>query len=353
VDTGIVYSDHLKDFIPFFEDKDAKWSSVFILVDSNTHQYCLPFLLKAIPTLKNVEILEVDPGEESKDIEIATGLWLALNDLNADRRSLLINLGGGMICDLGAWVAVNYKRGIDFIHIPTTLLAMVDASLGGKSGINLGGIKNLVGSFTKPLAVLNHLPFLDSLPDKEWHSGFAEMLKHALISDKGLWDKMKNISPDDHDEISGLIEAVASVKRKIVDRDFKENGDRKKLNFGHTIGHAIESLSIEKGKALSHGHSVAIGMALANSISSEMDLLPEEIQKEINSFLYQLYTPPKWLYKENKAILSKVLKDKKNEGESIKMVLLKKVGGAVIDIQIKEDQIIKALKSGLEEYSQL
>ncbi len=352
MNSEIVYSDHFKKFIPFFENKDAKWSSVFILVDSNTHQYCLPLLLQAIPSLKNVEILEVDPGEESKEIEIASGLWLALNELNADRRSLLINLGGGMICDLGAWVAVNYKRGIDFIHIPTTLLAMVDASLGGKSGINLGGIKNLVGSFTKPLVVLNYIPFLESLPDKEWHSGYAEMIKHALINDDELWDKMKMISPDDHDEISVLIEPVASIKSSIVDLDFRESGDRKKLNYGHTIGHAIESVSIEKGKALSHGHSVAIGMALANSISHEMDLLSEETRKEINSFLYSLYSPPKWLFKEQKAIMSRVLKDKKNDGESIKMVLLKKVGSAEIDIKINEDQIIRALKSGLEEYSQ-
>ena len=343
----IQYTDQFEGLNEFLHDN--KWSSIFILVDSNTHKHCLPILLNNIELLKNVEILEVDPGEESKDIEIASGLWLALNELDADRNSLLINLGGGMVCDLGAWVAANYKRGIDFIHLPTSLLAMVDASIGGKSGVNLGGIKNLVGSFTEASFVLNYLPFLDTLPQNEWDSGFAEMLKHALLSDRSFWNDLNVISPNETEKVIGFIERSAKIKLDVVARDFKESGLRKKLNYGHSLGHAIEALSFDKEKCLSHGHAIALGICLENIISYKMGRLDEGDLNAINSVLLGIYDFPEWIFQEGDAIISKLLKDKKNEGETIKMVLLNSVGDVEIDVAVTQKQVRDALKYAKDE----
>jgi 3-dehydroquinate synthase len=348
VEKKIPYADHFEALNEFLQNN--KWSSIFILVDSNTHEHCLPKLLNNVELLKNVEILEVDAGEESKDIEIAGGLWLALNDMNADRNSLLINLGGGMIGDLGAWVAVNYKRGIDFIHLPTTLLAMVDASIGGKSGVNLGGIKNLVGSFTRPAFVFNYLPFLGTLPQNEWESGYAEMLKHALLSDASFWKEISAISPFEVEKVTGLIERSAQIKMDIVAKDFKESGLRKKLNYGHSLGHAIEAISFEKEKWMSHGHAVAIGMCLENIISTKMGRLDNEKMNEINSILLDLYDFPEWIVGEEDTVISKLQKDKKNTGEIIKMVLLHSIGKVEIDIPVTEKLVRESLKYAKDEY---
>ena len=343
LNTKFLFSEVSDDLDQLFQENSERWSSIFILVDTNTHENCLPLFLNSVNFDDNVEILEIEAGEKSKDIEIATGLWMTLSELNADRKSLIINLGGGVVCDLGAWVAANYKRGIDFIHVPTTLLAMIDASIGGKTGIDMGGIKNLVGSFSLPHSVLNHPPFLNTLVDKEWYSGFAEMIKHGLIDDNQLWNKVKSISPKDHDEVKNLIQETATIKINVVKADFKEKGDRKKLNFGHTIGHAIEAISIERDEILSHGHCVAIGMVLATLISHKKGVLDDSEMKLINDYILKLYTIPNWLIEESDRLIEKVQKDKKNIGDVILMVLLTSIGEAIIDVEVEKDMIKEVL----------
>ncbi len=343
LNTKFIYTEDSNDLDQFFKEQTKKWSSIYILVDSNTHEHCLPSFLNSVKFESDVEILEIEAGEESKDIEIATGLWMALAELKADRKSLIINLGGGVVCDIGAWVAANYKRGIDFVHVPTTLLAMVDASIGGKTGIDMGGIKNLVGSFTLPFSTLNYSPFLETLPDEEWRSGFAEMIKHGLISDAGLWSKIRNISPKDHEEIKSLIHETAGIKINIVKDDFKEKGERKKLNFGHTVGHAIETVCIEKGDAISHGHAVALGMVLATIISVKKGLLSSSIMNLINDYILAYYSIPTCLGNEIQLVIEKARHDKKNIGDRILMVLLNDIGEAVIDIEVDEELVKEAL----------
>lgn len=341
--TSFIFTETSSDIDQFFSDRVDQWSSVFILVDTNTHENCLPVFLNSANFSSDIEILEIEAGEGSKDIEIATNLWLALSELKADRRSLIINLGGGVVCDLGAWVAANYKRGIDFVHIPTTLLAMIDASIGGKTGIDMGGIKNLVGSFSLPVCTISYLPFLETLANEEWYSGFSEMIKHGLVKDAGLWSKLISISPDDHKEIINLISETADIKINIVKDDFKESGERKKLNFGHTLGHAIEALSIERGNVISHGHSVAVGMALAAIISNKNGNLSDVELKLINDYILKYYSVPDWLAKESDRIIEKVKKDKKNDGDRILMVLLNNIGEALYDVEINEQVIKEAL----------
>lgn len=333
----------ISDFNQFFEENKNNWTTIFILVDTNTHAFCLPSFLQQVEMEVSIEILEVDAGEDSKDIEIAAGLWLSLNELNADRKSLIINLGGGVVCDLGGWVAANYKRGIDFIHVPTSLLAIIDASIGGKTGIDLGGVKNLVGSFTNPSMLINEPSFLDTLPQKEWESGYAEMLKHALISNKGLWNTFSNINPENHDEIKALIDETRQVKIDIVKEDYKEGGKRKMLNFGHTIGHAIEAISLERDEDLTHGNCVALGMVLANMISYEKGFLDKDKMESINDYLLSIYSMVPWLEKEKENIFTRMTKDKKNEGERVKMVLLNDISDVVYDVDVKRKEVEKVL----------
>lgn len=341
--TVYINGDVLTDFNQFFIQQKDRWSSVFVLVDSNTHQHCLVSFIQGTEGLDKVEILEVEPGESTKDIEIAMNLWLSLAELNADRKALVLNLGGGVVCDLGGWVAANYKRGIDFIHIPTSLLAMVDASIGGKTGIDLGGIKNLVGSFSSPVAVVSHTPFLKTLPQREWDSGYAEMIKHALIADKELWIQLRQTMPNEHEKIESHIPNAIQIKRDVVSKDFEEKGLRKMLNYGHTIGHAIESISIERGEELSHGHAIAIGMMLANIISSKKEFLPKNVQDEINDYLKSIYSIPRWLMNVKSELDNKIANDKKNSENRILMVLLKDVASVEIDVEVSNLEIDEAI----------
>lgn len=343
VETVYLNGDGLSDFNQFFREQKHRWSAIFILVDSNTHQHCLVPFIEGVEELDNIEILEVEPGEGAKDIEIASNLWLSLAELNADRRALIINLGGGVVCDLGGWVAANYKRGIDFIHVPTSLLAMVDASIGGKTGIDLGGIKNLVGSFSSSVAVVSDSSFLNTLAQREWDSGYAEMIKHALIADKELWEELQRILPHEHEKIKKHIPRAIQIKTEIVSKDFKESGLRKALNYGHTIGHAIEAISLDRGEALSHGHAIAIGMMLANILATKKGLLSKSDSDEINAYLKSIYSVPKWLKEVKSELELKLANDKKNAQNRILMVLLKDLASVEIDVEVTKKEIAESI----------
>ena len=304
------------------------YSQIAILVDENTKRDCF----SKLPKLDNSIIIEIKSGEENKNINTCNFIWEQLTKYNFDRNSLLINLGGGVIGDMGGFCASTYKRGIDFIQIPTTLLAMVDASIGGKLGINFNVLKNQIGIFSYPKTVLINPLFLETLPDNQLKSGFAELVKHALISDRNLWNRLRNTSFEEQNW-EEIIETSIQIKNKIVLSDPLEKGERKKLNFGHTFGHAIESYYLEKGTSILHGEAVFMGILLEIEISSLSDLEKSEIKKYILSSFSLPHCP-------NKSDLIKYLKnDKKNLVGKISFSLLNEIGNCTIDNLFSEDEL--------------
>ena len=247
------------------ETKFSK-SKIAVLCDENTYEHCLSYLMNSVAGLEQAEIIQIEAGEESKDIEVLMHLVGALTEYEFGRNDLLINLGGGVVTDLGAFLATIYKRGMHYIHVPTSLLAMIDASIGGKNGIDFGAYKNQIGTFSYPEMLLIDPNFLQSLPKSEVLSGFAEVIKHACISDARLFENLENGIPSEW--TGDLIQQVVQVKLHVVESDPFEKGERKKLNFGHTFGHAMEGWSLSV-KPISHGHAVAIGMAVEATFSFE------------------------------------------------------------------------------------
>ena len=304
------------------------YSQVAILVDENTKRDCL----SKLPQIENALIIEIKSGEEYKNISTCSFIWEQLTINNFDRNSLLINLGGGVIGDMGGFCAATYKRGLEFIHIPTTLLAMVDASVGGKLGIDFKGLKNQIGLFNNPKAVLISSEFLETLTESELKSGFAEVVKHALISDNSLWLKLKNTSFTDLDW-EDIIDTSIQIKNKIVLADPFEKGERKKLNFGHTFGHAIESYYLEKGTPISHGEAVFMGMILETKISD----LSETDKNEIKNYILSNFALP---YTPKKSSLHKFLiNDKKNQNGKINFTLLNGIGNCSFDNLFSLDEL--------------
>jgi len=306
----------------------SNYSKVAILVDENTKRDCL----HKLPKIENAIIIEIKSGEEYKSISTCNFIWEQLTINNFDRNSLLINLGGGVIGDMGGFCAATYKRGIEFLHIPTTLLAMVDASVGGKLGIDFKGFKNQIGLFNNPKAVLISPEFLETLSESELKSGFSEVLKHALISDNSLWVKLKNTLFTDLDW-EDIIDTSVQIKNKIVLADPFEKGERKKLNFGHTFGHAIESYYLEKGTPISHGEAVFMGMILETEISD----LSENEKNEIKNYILSNFALP---YTPKKSYLHKFLiNDKKNQDGKINFTLLSGIGNCSFDNLFSLDEL--------------
>ncbi len=306
----------------------SNYSQVAILVDENTKRDCL----SKLPQIENALIIEIKSGEEYKNISTCNLIWEQLTINNFDRNSLLINLGGGVIGDMGGFCAATYKRGLEFIHIPTTLLAMVDASVGGKLGIDFKGFKNQIGLFNNPKAVLISPEFLETLAENELKSGFAEVVKHALISDNSLWVKLKN-TPFNELDWESIINTSVQIKNKIVLADPFEKGERKKLNFGHTFGHAIESYYLEKGTPISHGEAVFMGMILETEISD----LSETNKNEIKNYILSNFALP---YTPKKSSLHKFLiNDKKNQDGKINFTLLNGIGNCSLDNLFSLDEL--------------
>jgi len=298
------------------------------LVDENTKRDCL----FKLPQIENALIIEIKSGEEYKNLSTCNFIWEQLTINNFDRNALLINLGGGVIGDIGGFCAATYKRGVEFIHIPTTLLAMVDASVGGKLGVDFNGLKNQVGLFSNPKFVIINPIFLQTLPEEELKSGFAEVVKHALITDKDLWKKIIN-TPFNNLDWKAITYTSLQIKNKIVISDPKEKGERKKLNFGHTFGHAIESYYLEKGTPILHGEAIFIGIIL----ESEMSDLTQSEKNEIKNYILSNFGLP---YTPKKSYLHKfLLNDKKNQEGKINFSLLKGIGNCTIDNLFTEDEL--------------
>lgn len=324
-----------------------KYSSVFILTDSNTNEHCLPAFLGNIETEINVEIIEIAPGEQVKNIETCVQIWNVLTELGADRKSLLINLGGGVITDLGGFIAAAFKRGIDFIHVPTTLLAMVDAAIGGKNGVDLGHLKNQVGFIAVPQILLIDTAYLLTLPQRQLRSGLAEMLKHGLIYDREYWEEFSDLEKIDFADFDRLIYRSIEIKNEIVSQDPTEQGIRKSLNFGHTLGHAIEShfLGDEDRKPLLHGEAVAAGMILEAHISMEKGLLAETAYFEIKTNIQHVFETIIFDEKDLQAIGELLKHDKKNEYGKILFALLDGIGNIKINQEVDNELIFKAFEN--------
>lgn len=306
----------------------SSYSKVAILVDENTKRDCL----NKLPAIENSIVIEIQSGEDNKNITTCNFIWEQLTKIHFDRNALLINLGGGVIGDMGGFCASTYKRGIDFIQIPTTLLAMVDASVGGKLAVDFDGLKNQIGVFNNPHSVIINPEFLNTLPENELKSGFAEVVKHALIADKNLWNKI--ISTSFNELIwKEIIETSIQIKNKIVASDPFEKGDRKKLNFGHTFGHAIESYYLEKETPILHGEAVFMGMIL------EIELAPisEENKQEIKNYILSNFSLPYTPKKSN--LYQYLINDKKNKEGKINFSLLKKIGDCSTDNLLKLDEL--------------
>ena len=318
-----------------------KYSSVFIIADENSNEHCVPALLAHLATEITIEIIEIESGEALKNSTTCIEIWSILTDLGADRKSLIINVGGGVITDIGGFIAATFKRGIDFINVPTTLLAMVDASIGGKNGIDLGALKNQIGTIVNPKMVLVYTPFLNTLAEVQMRSGFAEMLKHGLISDASYWKKCADYNDIDFTKLDQLIHQSIEIKNEVVTIDPTETGIRKMLNFGHTLGHAIESHFLDTDKMLLHGEAIAIGMVLEAYISKEHKSLSDVAYLEIKQTLKAFYKFVTFSSVDIDLILKLLIHDKKNEYGKVQFVLLDGIGKCRLN-QFVENQIILA-----------
>ncbi|PRD47020.1 3-dehydroquinate synthase [Sphingobacterium haloxyli] len=319
------------------------YSQILVLVDRNTNDYCLPILQSALSEITDYDIIEVDPGEENKNIDFCIGVWKTMLDFGADRKALMINLGGGVVTDMGGFAASTYKRGIDFIQIPTTLLSQVDASVGGKTGIDLDNVKNIVGTFTQPQAVFISGQFLSTLDERQMRSGFAEVIKHGLIHDKDLFIKAKgvNLKTDDLDDV--IFRSVA-IKNEVITQDPTEKGMRKILNFGHTIGHAIEGYSLaHDADPLLHGEAIALGMICEAYIAHRINGLPTADLSEIAQAFdsrFQRYSFSEDIYPE---VIRLMQNDKKNEEKKLGFALLSEIGKCDYNIYAEEELILESL----------
>lgn len=325
--------------------KTSNPSKIFVLVDANTHEYCLPeFLANMESGDIIVEVMEMPVGEEHKSIDICTGVWEALAEYYADRKSLMINLGGGVVTDLGGFVASTYMRGIDYINIPTSLLAMVDASVGGKTGVDLGTLKNLVGVINEGSMVLINTGFLETLPVNHMVSGYAEMLKHGLVFDKRYWHTLINLKDLEVSALDNLIYQSVHIKNTIVSSDPNEKGFRKILNFGHTLGHAIESYFLENADKtpLLHGEAIAIGMILESYLSVKTCGLSETDLEDITNAILASFAKVEFNDIDVGLILQLLKHDKKNSHGIVKFVLLEAIGQPKIDCEISNDLILEA-----------
>lgn len=323
--------------------RNNNYSLIFILVDDNTLTHCYPRFIQLLETDKTIEVIQIDAGEIHKNIETCVGVWNVMTELGADRKSVLITLGGGVITDLGGFVAATFKRGIDFINIPTTLLSMVDASVGGKTGVDLGVLKNQIGLFANPKMVVLDPEYLQTLISREIRSGTAEIIKYGMTHDVRLFNEIKD-NPELN--IIDLIHRSIEIKNEVVLEDPKEQNIRKVLNWGHTIGHGIESYFLDSTNKenLTHGEAIAIGMVCETYISNKLLGFPTNKLNEVKNTILTIYGKIAILDEDFSSIMELMKHDKKNVGGEINFVLLKNYGEFKIDCKVTSELIIESLK---------
>jgi len=318
---------------------ENNYSKICILVDENTHSNCLKKIEGDINF--DYDIFKIDSGEEEKNLVTCSKVWNFLTENLYDRKSLIINLGGGVICDMGGFVASTFKRGVDFVNIPTTLLAQVDASVGGKLGIDFNTYKNQIGIFKIPNLIIVDTKFLSSLSERELRSGYAEVIKHCLINDATKFKEITKINWKDNNW-EEIVRHSILIKSEVVENDLNEEGLRKILNFGHTIGHAIETTYLEKKNKFFHGEAIAIGMISESYISFHKKMLSENELNTISGYILSVFKSNKIEYHEE--ILKNAKHDKKNFNKKIMISLLEEVGKCNFDFEVSEDEIKKSIE---------
>lgn len=336
-DNVLLSKDPVTDLKAFLAKKN--YSKTAVLVDENTRKHCYAIVAPALP---DHFVIEVKSGEEHKTLETCGLIWQAMTQEALDRHAVLIVLGGGVLGDMGGFCAATYKRGIDFILMGTTLLAQADASIGGKLAIDFNHYKNHIGVFQLPALTMLYSGFFKTLPKAELRSGFAEVIKHTLISDKTMWNEVKTKSLDEQDWDKLLLHSV-EYKTYVVTEDPKEKGLRKILNAGHTIGHAIESYLLGIGNRVLHGEAIAAGLITEAWIGTTRGLLDEKSFNEISGYLLMIYGKIKLEENQLDAIASYTLQDKKNSGNRILCVLPDGIGNAKLDCEISLEEVKRAL----------
>lgn len=324
--------------------KEISYTSLFFIVDQRLdHLHNLNIQQKKVV---------VEAAEENKELETIRWIWEEMSASHCDRNTIVVCMGGGYTTDVGGFAASAYMRGLRTIYIPSTILGMVDAAIGGKTGINFFQFKNRIGSFHHPEHIIIDTGFLQSLPEKEWWSGYAELVKHALIADKELWQEVRKISVFDDlkKNLSKTLERAIEIKKEIVNRDFKEKGERKKLNFGHTAGHALESLLLRKDNKISHGHAIAIGMQIETDLSVRAGNLDREASIEIIRYLRAIYDPVEAGADDLDELFHYMSGDKKNSGPLIHFTLLNAIGEAVVGQSPPIEAIELCWQSYIDDY---
>jgi len=319
-------------------------SKIFILMDSGAEEHCW-HLLAGIKALQSVPKLIIQAGEQNKSLESVAKAWEFLSQNGANRHSLVINIGGGMLSDLGGFVASTFKRGCHFINVPTTLLSQIDASVGGKTGINFNGLKNEIGVINQPDMVVLSPEFLKTLPMKEFKSGFAEMLKHAIIFSQNYLDELIafNFNDINYSKLLNMIRKSVAVKQEFVMKDPMERDVRKVLNFGHTIGHSFESYAHHHKLELYHGEAVALGMIGELYLSVKKKAFPQDKYEEIVKYIRDIYSDFSIFAKDYPEFYQLMLHDKKNTDEGVNFTLLPNIGAYSIDNICNEEEVYEAL----------
>lgn len=323
---------------------ECEHDKIFILTDQTTHDMCLPKLQNFL-CLKGAQSIVIKAGDTNKTLDSLAEVWTALSQGGATRHSLMINLGGGMVTDLGGFAASTFKRGVDFINIPTTLLAMVDASVGGKTGINFGGLKNEIGVFSDSKFVIINTQFLDTLDHDNICSGYAEMLKHGLISDNKHWAELVgfNLAQPDLAQLQRMVAESIKVKERIVTEDPHEHGIRKALNLGHTVGHALESFAMKHGRPVLHGYAVAYGMVCELYLSARKTDFPTDKMHQTVRFILDHYGCLPYTCDDYPELLELMRHDKKNTSGIINFTLLGGIGDIRINQTATKEEIEEAL----------
>ena len=315
------------------------FTQLAVLVDVHTHIHCYPIIQQQLPAHT---LIKIPAGESYKNIDSCLSIWKNLTDLNFDRHALLLVLGGGVLGDMGGFCAATYKRGISFILMPTTLLAQVDASIGGKLGIDFEHYKNHIGVFQQPLATLISPVFLNTLPERELRSGFAEVIKHCLIADKAMWEVIRTKTLAEQDWAK-LIPHSIKIKEDITQKDPREKGIRKALNFGHTLGHALETYFLSTSKPIFHGEAVAMGMIMESKIAHSKGLLTFEELNQIKAYVFSIFGKVTEPF-SSQEIIRLTLQDKKNKGNEVLMAVPKGIGTCVWDETTSEKEMLEAIE---------
>ncbi|MFN8310510.1 MAG: 3-dehydroquinate synthase [Chitinophagales bacterium] len=342
VRNSVCYSDSIPALIAQLLPQIADLSQLFVLTEENVKGLCYERIRSFLPAH---QLIVLKPGERHKNLDSCSEIWHQLSASCADRKALVLNLGGGMITDVGGFSASCYKRGISFLNVPTTLLAMVDAAIGGKTGIDFHQIKNQIGTFNQPDGIFCCAAFLETLPVRQYRSGMAEVMKHFLISSAEKWQSFTKLPSNNFSDLdSQFLRDAAQVKLHVVTEDPLEKGKRKTLNFGHTIGHAIESAFMEQNEELLHGEAVALGLVAESFLSFEKNWITNDELQTISHTIFRWFQFQKSLEEFETRILAFLQQDKKNDGHELRFALLQPIGNCLWDVSVTPESVKSALR---------